>query len=67
MQQALEYAEILDIPFAYSSNGDAFLEHDRTANGSVVEREIPSTCSRHQMNSGHATALPKVTPLHKRP
>jgi len=25
MQQALEYAEILDIPFAYSSNGDAFL------------------------------------------
>jgi type I restriction enzyme R subunit len=26
-----EYAEILDLPFAYSSNGDAFLEHDRTA------------------------------------
>ena len=29
MQQALEYAETLDVPFAYSSNGDAFLEHDR--------------------------------------
>ena len=28
MQQGIEYAEILDIPFAYSSNGDAFLEHD---------------------------------------
>jgi type I restriction enzyme R subunit len=28
MQQALDYAEILDIPFAYSSNGDGFLEHD---------------------------------------
>lgn len=28
MQQAMEYAEILDIPFAYSSNGDGFLEHD---------------------------------------
>ncbi len=41
MQQALEYAEILDVPFAYSSNGDAFLEHDRTAGGGVVEREIP--------------------------
>ncbi len=41
MQQALEYAEILDVPFAYSSNGDAFLEHDRTATGGVVEREIP--------------------------
>jgi type I restriction enzyme R subunit len=49
MQQALEYAEILDVPFAYSSNGDAFLEHDRTADGGTadgpvsgtVEREIP--------------------------
>ena len=28
MQQAMEYAHILDIPFAYSSNGDGFLEHD---------------------------------------
>ena len=41
MPQALEYAEILDIPFAYSSNGDAFLEHDRTATSGVIEREIP--------------------------
>jgi len=41
MQQALEYAETLDIPFAYSSNGDAFLEHDRSGSGAVVEREIP--------------------------
>lgn len=40
MQQALEYAQILDVPFAYSSNGDAFLEHDRTGVG-PVEREIP--------------------------
>ncbi|MDU5107768.1 MAG: DEAD/DEAH box helicase family protein [Clostridium sp.] len=28
MQQGLEYAEILDIPFVYSSNGDGFIEHD---------------------------------------
>lgn len=41
MQQALDYAEILDIPFAYSSNGDAFLEHDRTVKDGPVEREIP--------------------------
>src|SRR5882762_564479 len=40
MQQALDYAQILDLPFAYSSNGDAFLEHDRTGSGGVVEREI---------------------------
>ena len=41
MQQALEYAEILDAPFAYSSNGDAFLEHDRTVKSGAVTREIP--------------------------
>jgi type I restriction enzyme R subunit len=41
MQQALEYAEILDVPFAYSTNGDAFLEHDRTITSGVVTREIP--------------------------
>jgi len=29
IQQGLEYAEILDIPFIYSSNGDGFIEHDR--------------------------------------
>lgn len=41
MQQALAYAETLDIPFVYSSNGDAFLEHDRTIKEGTVEREIP--------------------------
>lgn len=30
MQQALTYAEMLDAPFAISSNGDGFLLHDRT-------------------------------------
>lgn len=28
MQQAMTYAQMLDVPFAYSSNGDGFLEHD---------------------------------------
>lgn len=28
MQQAISYAEALDVPFAYSSNGEGFLEHD---------------------------------------
>jgi type I restriction enzyme R subunit len=37
MQQGIEYAEILDIPFVYSSNGDAFLEHDMKHG---TEREI---------------------------
>ena len=30
MQQALAYAEMLDVPFVFSSNGDGFLFHDRT-------------------------------------
>lgn len=40
MQQGLDYAEILDIPFVYSSNGDGFLEHDRTVIEGSIEREL---------------------------
>lgn len=28
LQQAITYARMLDVPFAYSSNGDGFVEHD---------------------------------------
>lgn len=28
LQQAMNYAKMLDVPFAYSSNGDGFAEHD---------------------------------------
>ena len=28
LQQAMTYAQMMDLPFAYSSNGDAFFEHD---------------------------------------
>jgi type I restriction enzyme R subunit len=41
MQQALSYAEMLDAPFALSSNGDGFLLHDRTGLTQPVERELP--------------------------
>ncbi len=37
MQQALEYSEILDIPFVFSSNGDGFLFHDKTSNEKIEE------------------------------
>lgn len=40
MEQALGYAESLDIPFVYSSNGDAFIEHDRFVAEGMKEREI---------------------------
>ena len=40
MQQALGYAEVLDVPFVFSSNGDAFLFHDRTGQSSSIEKQI---------------------------
>lgn len=40
MQQALNYAETLGVPFVFSSNGDAFLMHDRTGFAGEVEREL---------------------------
>ena len=40
IQQGLDYAEILDIPSVYSSNGDGFLEHDRTCTDGNIEKEL---------------------------
>lgn len=40
MQQALRYAEFLDIPVAFSSNGDSFVQHDSSGYSSVVEKEL---------------------------
>jgi type I restriction enzyme R subunit len=40
MQQALEYAVTLDVPFVFSSNGDGFIERDQTKSSGVIEREL---------------------------
>lgn len=40
MQQALAYADTLDIPFVFSSNGDGFVFHDRTGHSDPVERHL---------------------------
>ncbi len=40
MQQAIEYAEHLDVPFVFTSNGDGFVMHDRTGQLPVVEKTI---------------------------
>ncbi len=40
MQQALNYAETLGVPFVFSSNGDAFLLHDRTGLADKTEQEL---------------------------
>jgi len=65
MQQALEYSQILDTPFAYSSNGDGFIEHDRTRG---QERELslsefPSPgelWSRHKISRGIETEQERI-------
>ena len=41
MQQALDYAETLRIPFAFSSNGDGFVFHDRTGASTPPEVNLP--------------------------
>ena len=60
MQQAMGYAQILDLPFAYSSNGDGFLEHDFITN---TERELaldefptPEELRKRWLNSKNFTA-----------
>lgn len=41
MQQALAYATMFDVPFVFSSNGDGFVFHDKTAKpGDPVERNL---------------------------
>ncbi len=42
MQQGLDYARLLDVPFAFASNGDGFIFHDKTApaNGGQLETQI---------------------------
>ena len=41
MQQALDYAETLNIPFAFASNGDGFVFHDRTGASAPRETNLP--------------------------
>lgn len=40
IQQALGYAETLDIPVAFSSNGDGFIQHDRSGFSTEIEKEL---------------------------
>ena len=40
MQQALEYADTLNIPFVFSSNGDGFVFHDGTGTSPTMEADL---------------------------
>ena len=40
IQQGLDYATTLDIPFVFSSNGDGFVFHDRTGASATKEANL---------------------------
>lgn len=55
MQQAIEYASILNVPFAYSSNGKGFIEHDFFT-GSEIELELSQFPSERELWSRYIAA-----------
>lgn len=62
LQQAMTYAEMLDVPFAYSSNGDGFFEHDfLTGKESELSMdEFPTEeelINRYKAESNHGEGL----------
>jgi type I restriction enzyme R subunit len=68
MQQALAYAEALDVPFVFTSNGDGFVFHDRTGRSDPVERvltlaEFPTPddlWARYRAWKGYTAATERV-------
>lgn len=42
IQQGLDYARLLDIPFIFSSNGDGYIFHDKTKLGTSEENQLES-------------------------
>ena len=73
LQQAMDYAAILDLPYAYSSNGDGFMEHD-FLNGTerqITMSEFPTyeelvTRYKRDSNKGEGLSVPEET-LQKQP
>ena len=73
LQQAMIYAQMMDIPFAYSSNGDAFQEHDFLTG---QERQIPldqfptydELCARFKKEANNGSGLtPEETAVIRQP
>ena len=65
LQQGLEYAEILDIPFVYASNGAKFVEHDRLTGlvRDIAMADFPTPdelWNRVKANKGYTQAEEKI-------
>ena len=79
MQQALDYAERLDVPFVFSSNGDGFVLHDKTGTYPATEtnltlelvgndragivREVTRVLSRHGISIDTMTTETREAPM----
>ncbi len=68
IEQAIDYARLVDVPFVYSSNGDAFLERDLAVAAAPAERELPLTAfpspkERWARWKGHAAVTPEQEQL----
>jgi type I restriction enzyme R subunit len=58
MQQGLDYASLLDVPFVFATNGDGFVFHDKT-NPQQLESEITLSDFPTLNNSGRNTVSGK--------
>lgn len=68
MQQGLGYADMLDVPFVFSSNGDGFLFHDRTGQAAKIEEQLalenfPSPEELWRRYCAWRSLAPEVQPL----
>jgi type I restriction enzyme R subunit len=60
IQQALGYANTLDIPFVFSSNGDGFYFHDKTVTSGTLKQNFQMTNSQVLNNFGRNTKNTKA-------
>ena len=64
MQQALDYAVTLNIPFVFSSNGDGFVFHDRT--GAQHGEGSHAFARRFPIAEGSLVKIPRLERTHSR-
>ena len=62
MQQGLDYARLLDVPFIFACNGDGFIFHDKTITNGTLETEITLDESHPPANCGSASRVSRITP-----
>jgi len=68
MQQGLAYAEMLDVPFTFSTNGDGFLFRDATGSSKALETELsldafPSPDDLWKRYAKHKKITPVTEPI----